>query len=162
MGYTYEHPRMAVTVDVALFAADGAPDILLIQRGKEPFAGKWALPGGFVDMDERAADAAARELAEEAGVEGVRLAFLDYFDAIDRDPRGRTLSLTFEGVTRKAEIPIRADDDAQVSGKHKMRRAYHPGPGSRHRYFGSSLASAAMVKTGSAAERLSRRSRMPP
>lgn len=112
MGYTYEHPRMAVTVDVALFAVDGTPDILLIQRGKEPFAGKWALPGGFIDMEERAADAAARELAEETGVEGVQLVFLDYFDAINRDPRGRTLSLTFRGVAERAETPIRADDDA--------------------------------------------------
>lgn len=112
MGYTYEHPRMAVTVDVALFAADGAPDVLLIQRGKEPFAGKWALPGGFVDMDERAADAASRELAEETGVEGVYLTFLDYFDAIDRDPRGRTLSLTFWGVAQQADTPVRAEDDA--------------------------------------------------
>ncbi|MFP4537298.1 MAG: NUDIX domain-containing protein [Dichotomicrobium sp.] len=112
MGYTYEHPRMAVSVDIVLFAAGDPPEVLLIQRGKEPFAGKWALPGGFVDMDERAADAASRELAEETGVGGVNLTFLDYFDAIDRDPRGRTLSLTFWGVAPQADMPTRAEDDA--------------------------------------------------
>jgi len=116
MSDTYTHPRMAVTVDVALFAGGEAAEVLLIQRGKPPFAGRWALPGGFVDINERVADAAARELAEETGVSGVPLGFLGYFDAIDRDPRGRTLSLAFWGRIGKRDLALRADDDAADAG----------------------------------------------
>jgi len=112
MGHSYEHPRMAVTVDVALFTQGDEPEVLLIQRGKPPFEGRWALPGGFVSMDERLVEAAARELGEETGVSGVPLAFFGYFDAIDRDPRGRTLALAFWGRVDKREAALRADDDA--------------------------------------------------
>jgi len=116
MSHTYDHPRMAVTVDVALFSDGKAPEALLVRRGKPPFEGRWALPGGFVEIDERLADAAARELAEETGVSGVPLAFFGYFDAIDRDPRGRTLSLAFWGRVDKGEVRLRADDDAADAG----------------------------------------------
>lgn len=112
MSYTYDHPRMAVTVDVALFTNGEAPEVLLIQRGKPPFESRWALPGGFVGIEERVADAAARELDEETGVRGVPLGFFGYFDAIDRDPRARTLSLAFRGRIDKREVALRADDDA--------------------------------------------------
>lgn len=112
MSYTYDYPRMAVTVDVALFSRGDAPEVLLIERGKPPFAGRWALPGGFVGMDERLADAAARELAEETGMSEISLAFLGYFDAIDRDPRGRTLSLAFWGFIDHRPAVLRAADDA--------------------------------------------------
>ncbi len=112
MSYTYAHPRMAVTVDVALFSNAHSPEVLLIRRGKPPFEGRWALPGGFAGIDERLEDAAARELAEETGVASVPLAFLDYFDAIDRDPRGRTLSLAFWSRIDKRDVILRADDDA--------------------------------------------------
>jgi 8-oxo-dGTP diphosphatase len=112
MGHTYEHPRMAVTVDVVLFTDSAAPEVLLIRRGKPPFEGRWALPGGFVGMDERLVEAAARELAEETGVSGVPLGFFGYFDAIDRDPRGRTLSLAFWGRVDKRASALRAADDA--------------------------------------------------
>ncbi len=112
MSYTYAHPRMAVTVDVALFTDCGAPELLLIQRGKPPFEGRWALPGGFVDINERLVEAAARELAEETRVRDVPLTFFGCFDAIDRDPRGRTLSLAFWGRMDKREADLHADDDA--------------------------------------------------
>lgn len=112
MSYTYEHPRLAVTVDVALFAAGGETEVVLIERGKPPFARTWALPGGFVGIEERLADAAGRELAEETGITGVALHFFGYFDAINRDPRGRTLSLAFWSAIAKDTAPLRADDDA--------------------------------------------------
>jgi len=112
MSYSYAHPRMAVTVDVALFSDGAAPEVLLIRRGKRPFEGRWALPGGFVDMDERLADAAARELSEETGVKGIRLVFFGYFDATDRDPRGRTLSIAFWGKADQRAVQVRAADDA--------------------------------------------------
>jgi len=113
MPHTYDHPRMAVTADVALFAgASDSPDVLLIARRKPPFQGKWALPGGFVDMDETIAAAAARELAEETGVETADLRFGAYFDAIDRDPRGRTLSLAFWGWLGERRVTPKPADDA--------------------------------------------------
>lgn len=113
MPHTYDHPRMAVAADVALFAgAADRPDVLLIERRKPPFAGKWALPGGFVDMNETIAAAAARELAEETGVETVDLQFVAYFDALDRDPRGRTLSLAFWGWLGRDPVTLKPADDA--------------------------------------------------
>jgi 8-oxo-dGTP diphosphatase len=116
MAYAYDHPRMAVTVDIALFSGSEEPNVLLIRRGKPPFEGRWALPGGFVGVEERLVEAAARELQEETGVSGVPLAFFGYFDAIDRDPRGRTLSLAFWGQVDKREVALRADDDAADAG----------------------------------------------
>jgi len=108
----HDTPRIAVTVDVVLFANTQPPEVLLIQRGQPPFAGQWALPGGFVETRERVADAAARELVEEAGIDAPALAFFGYFDAINRDPRGRTLSLAFWGTVDKSRIALRAADDA--------------------------------------------------
>ena len=72
--YTYEWPRPMVTVDAAVFGLfrDG-PRLLLIKRGKEPFKDRWAIPGGFIEMDEELEDAATRELAEETGLTGVPL-----------------------------------------------------------------------------------------
>jgi len=108
----HDTPRIAVTVDVVLFANTQPPEVLLIQRGQPPFAGQWALPGGFVETRERVADAAARELVEEAGIDAPALAFFGYFDAINRDPRGRTLSLAFWGAVDKSRMALRAADDA--------------------------------------------------
>jgi len=108
----HDTPRIAVTVDVVLFANTQPPEVLLIKRGQPPFAGQWALPGGFVETRERVADAAARELVEEAGIDAPALAFFGYFDAINRDPRGRTLSLAFWGAVDKSRMALRAADDA--------------------------------------------------
>ena len=113
MPYTYQYPHMAVTVDAVVFKRD--PDsVLLIKRGKAPFAGAWALPGGFVDMTESCEAAVRRELAEETGLEGVELRFLHYFDAVDRDPRERTLALSCWGVADSAAVVNGADDAADA------------------------------------------------
>jgi len=115
MSYAYEYPRMAVTVDIVLVSERAEVEVLLIRRGKPPFEGRWALPGGFAGIDERLADAAARELAEETGVSNVPLAFFGYFDAIDRDPRGRTLSLAFWGLVGTQRLCVQAADDAAAA-----------------------------------------------
>lgn len=90
------HPPFAVTVDLTVFTIhDGALSVLLIRRGDDPYAGRWALPGGFVELDEDAATAAWRELAEETGLERFsgHLEQLATYSAPDRDPRMRVVSI---------------------------------------------------------------------
>jgi len=106
------YPHMAVTVDAVVFRDDAEPSVLLIKRGRDPHAGKWAIPGGFAEMDETLLNAAHRELEEETRLTGVDLRFLHYFDAIDRDPRERTLSLAFWGVVAEDADSVKAADDA--------------------------------------------------
>ena len=85
-----------VTVDVVVFNSQtGRLHVLLIQRAQEPFQDAWALPGGFVDMDESLEEAAGRELAEETGVEGVDLEQLQTYGDPNRDPRGRVISVAY-------------------------------------------------------------------
>jgi 8-oxo-dGTP diphosphatase len=114
---TYRYPRPAVTVDVVLFAvADGALRVLLIQRAAPPFAGRWALPGGFVDEREDLAAAAKRELREETGLRVARLVQLGAYGKPGRDPRGHTVSVVFlavaaDGATGAAGV---AGDDARA------------------------------------------------
>ena len=97
--YVYDWPRPMVTADAAVFAvSDGMPKILLIERGHEPFMGKWALPGGFIELDEELEHAAARELAEEAGLENVELEQMRTFGTVGRDPRGRQITVVFLGI----------------------------------------------------------------
>lgn len=112
MPYTYKYPQIAVTVDAIVFRRGDTPSVLLIQRGQAPFEGEWALPGGFVEVDETCLNAAHRELAEETGLRGVELTFLHYFDAIDRDPRHRTLSLAYWSVVEDGVVDISGADDA--------------------------------------------------
>jgi 8-oxo-dGTP diphosphatase len=109
--YQYKYPRPAVTVDIILISRGEAPEVLLIKRLNEPFAGKWALPGGFMDMDETLEEAALRELKEETGADGIVLHQLHAFSALDRDPRHRTVSVVFYGFVE--EMPaIQAGSDA--------------------------------------------------
>lgn len=107
--YCYRYPRPAVTVDMVVLTDDGA--VLLIKRKAEPFKECWALPGGFIDIDETLADAAARELEEETGLSGVELTQLRAFDRPDRDPRGRTIAVAFLARVSGRPEP-RAGDDA--------------------------------------------------
>jgi len=111
--YVYDWPRPMVTVDAVVFTFSGdSTKVLLINRGNEPFKGKWALPGGFVDMDEELGDAVARELAEETGLTGVRLEHMRTFGTIGRDPRGRMITIVFMGIATKRQDKIKAGDDA--------------------------------------------------
>lgn len=111
--YRYEHPRPAVTVDAVVFARRGSHwSVLLIRRGSEPFEGRWALPGGFLEVDETLEHAAARELEEECGVAGVGLEQLRAFGAPGRDPRGRTISIAHWGIVDGEAPEPRGGDDA--------------------------------------------------
>ncbi len=111
--YTYNYPRPMVTVDAVVFAEHGGRRwVLLVKRGKPPFAGAWALPGGFVEIDEPLDVAAHRELAEETGVTGVDLRQMYTFGAPDRDPRGRSISVAYTGQAVYDEQSHRGGDDA--------------------------------------------------
>ena len=102
----------ALTVDVvALTGVPPARRVLLVQRGCDPFAGTWALPGGFVEGDERVAGAAARELAEETGVAAGPLELLGIYDTPGRDPRGPTVSVVYL-LRVDDELDARGGDDA--------------------------------------------------
>lgn len=123
MPFTYPYAHMAVTADAVVLTRGQPQKVLLIRRARPPFAGQWAIPGGFVDMDERVAAAAERELAEETGVQGVALRFLGYFDALGRDPRERTLSLAFWGaVADEGVVRAKAADDADALAWHPVDR----------------------------------------
>ncbi|MGA2914759.1 MAG: NUDIX hydrolase [Sedimentisphaerales bacterium] len=109
--YIYNWPRPMLTVDAVVFDVSGdSPKVLLIKRGNEPFKGLWAFPGGFVDMDEELEIAAARELAEETGLTGVKLTQLQAFGKCGRDPRGRNITVAFIGITKNTKI--KGGDDA--------------------------------------------------
>ncbi len=113
MPYSYPYPRPALAVDTVIFAFDGRMlKALLIERNNSPFKGYWALPGGFINMDEDLATAARRELAEETGVTGVFLEQLYTFGTPGRDPRGRTISVAYFALVRLAEVEAKAGDDA--------------------------------------------------
>ncbi len=114
--YTYPYPRPMVTVDaVVLREMEGRLEVLLIRRGKPPFEGRPALPGGFVEMGEDLPDAAARELAEETGIENIPLEQVGAFGRPDRDPRGRNISVAFAGVViGTGEKPSGGDDAASA------------------------------------------------
>ncbi len=111
--YVYDWPRPMVTVDAAVFTfSDDKAKVLLINRGNEPFKGKWALPGGFVDMDEELEDAVARELEEETGLATVQLEQMRTFGTVGRDPRGRMITIVFMGIAMEGQDKIKAGDDA--------------------------------------------------
>lgn len=112
--YTYDHPRPALTVDVVIFTIrTNHLHLLLVRRKQEPFAQMWALPGGFVDIDEPLNQAAARELEEETGVRGVYLEQLYTYGDPDRDPRGRIVTVAYIAfIPIGEEIHPEGGDDA--------------------------------------------------
>lgn len=112
MSYTYAYPRPALTVDMSVFSRVNQNwKVLLIKRLRPPYEACWAIPGGFVDENELLADAAIRELKEETGLCGVQLEQFRVYDAIDRDPRHRTISVVFTGILNDNTL-IQAGDDA--------------------------------------------------
>ncbi len=113
MSFTYDYPRPAVTVDCVVFGLqEQRLRVLLIRRGRPPFEGQWALPGGFVDMDEDLEASARRELQEETGLRDIFLEQLYTFGMPGRDPRGRTISVAYYALVNTVNHPPRADDDA--------------------------------------------------
>ena len=113
MPYSYQYPRAALTVDCVVFGYDeGELNVLLIERGLEPFKGKWALPGGFVRVDETLDEAARRELAEEAGLKDVFLEQLYTFGSVKRDPRERVVSVAYYALVTLARHATKASTDA--------------------------------------------------
>jgi len=116
MGYTYEYPRAAVTVDCVVFGLDEDDQnlkVLLIQRDLPPFEGAWALPGGFVRLDETLEDAALRELDEETGLKKVFLEQLYTFGSIERDPRERVITVAYYALVKLSDHRVQAATDAR-------------------------------------------------
>ena len=113
MNYTYQYPHPAVTTDIVIFSVrDNALQVLLIKRGGEPYKGSWALPGGFVRIDESLDECAKRELHEEAGLEDVYLEQLYSFGKIGRDPRERVISVAYFTLTPSKHLNPSAGTDA--------------------------------------------------
>ncbi len=111
--YTYRYPRAALTVDCVIFGRSAmGVGLLLIRRKSEPFQGRWALPGGFVELHETLEQGARRELEEETGVRVARVEQLRAFDTVDRDPRERVISIAHYASVEQAEHAPRAADDA--------------------------------------------------
>ena len=111
--YSYDYPRPALTADIALFDLEGKR-ILLVLRGNQPYAGHWALPGGFFDMEDPSIEhTAARELEEETGLHGIPLRLLTVASREGRDPRGRTVSVAFLGTVNPEMVQPQGGDDAR-------------------------------------------------
>ncbi len=163
MPYCYDYPRPAVTTDVVLITLrERRLQVLLIRRANAPFAGNWALPGGFLDMDETLSNCARRELAEETGIttETVHMEQLHAFGAPQRDPRGRVVSVAYLALACGATLPavVAASDAAEAAwfeldelptlafdharivqcGQDRLQTHLHDGSAARHllpRYF---------------------------
>lgn len=114
MAITYAYARPALAVDAVVFGLDDADlKVLLIQRGIEPFAGRWALPGGFVQIDETLDQAVRRELREETGLTKVYLEQLYTFGETARDPRERVVSVAYYALVRLGDHQVQAATDAR-------------------------------------------------
>lgn len=107
MAYTYKYPRPAVTADCVVMTKEAVPRVLLIERGFEPFKGCWAFPGGFMNMDESTEQCAIRELEEETGLQVTDIHQVGAYSKVDRDPRGRTITIAYLAII---------DAPAEVSG----------------------------------------------
>lgn len=119
-GFTYEYPRPAVTADIAVLRMEGVPEILLVQRKDPPFQDMWALPGGFMEMEETLEETARRELQEETAIEAGELIRFDTYDKPGRDPRGRTITQVFILLWNKAMGLPQAGSDAKSLAWHEL------------------------------------------
>ena len=111
MEYIYKYPRPAVTADCIVITREAEPKVLLIQRGDQPFKGSWAFPGGFMNMDETTAQCAVRELEEETGLQLSKIQQIGAYSKVDRDPRGRTITVAYLAVVDE-HIAVTGLDDA--------------------------------------------------
>ena len=109
--YTYKYPRPAVTADCVVMTKESVPQVLLIERGFDPYKGCWAFPGGFMNMDETTEQCAIRELEEETGLKVTELQQIGAYSKIDRDPRGRTITVAYL-VVIDAPVAVTGLDDA--------------------------------------------------
>ncbi|MDX1594799.1 MAG: NUDIX domain-containing protein [Gammaproteobacteria bacterium] len=115
--YHYAHPHPAVTTDVVAFTIRKSMlNVLLIRRGNDPYRGCWALPGGFVDIDEDLEAGARRELEEETGVTGLDLEQFHAFGRPDRDPRERVISVAYYALVPPDNLRLHAASDADDAG----------------------------------------------
>lgn len=114
MAYTYDYPHPAVTTDIVIFTIrHDELKVLLVNRGMPPYQGMWALPGGFINLDESLEEGARRELEEETGVADVYLEQLYTFGEPDRDPRERVITVAYYALVPTDEIDIKAGSDAE-------------------------------------------------
>lgn len=111
MEYTYKYPRPAVTADCVVMTKEEVPKVLLIQRGADPFKGAWAFPGGFMNMDETTEQCAIRELEEETGLKVTKVHQIGAYSKVDRDPRGRTITVAYLAIIDTPE-DVKGQDDA--------------------------------------------------
>ena len=111
MAYTYKYPRPAVTADCIVITKEADPKVLLIQRGDEPFKGAWAFPGGFMNMDETTEQCAIRELEEETGLKVSEVHQIGAYSKVDRDPRGRTVTVAYLVIVDEP-MAVKGQDDA--------------------------------------------------
>ena len=115
MQYCYSHPHPAVTTDIVIFSIrEQKLKLLLVKRAREPFAGSWALPGGFVGIDEDLEACALRELEEETGVTGVYLEQLHTCGSPTRDPRERVISVAYYSLIPSDRLNVRPASDAKA------------------------------------------------
>lgn len=115
MPFTYEYPRPALTADAVVFkTVDDSRFVLFIKRKNDPFKNFWAFPGGFVNIDETVEDGCARELYEETGLRISNLRQYRTVSTIDRDPRGRVISVIFVGIDPENQTPKSGDDATEV------------------------------------------------
>lgn len=111
--FKYDYPHPAVTTDIVIFTVkDNDLQLLLIKRGEEPFKGEWALPGGFLQIDESLDECSKRELKEETGVSNVYLEQLYTFGGVKRDPRERVISVAYFALVPSEKLNLKADTDA--------------------------------------------------
>lgn len=109
--YCYKYPHPSVTTDCVIFGFDGTKlRVLLVQRGIEPYKGRWAFPGGFMKMDESAEEGALRELQEETGLEDAYIRQFYTFTSPQRDPRERVITIAYYALVRIQEV--KSGDDA--------------------------------------------------
>ena len=114
MSYTYKYPRPTVTADCVVITHEAEPGVLLIKRGGEPFKDCWAIPGGFMEMNEATEQCAVRELKEETNIVISDLHQIGVYSKVDRDPRGRTISVAYLAITDKTQIAVGQDDATEV------------------------------------------------